>query len=406
MTENNATDTAKADPEKLVLRGQPRRVTRFKRHVIIGAAAAVTICVVGAAWLALRTPGAKVKVGGDELYNTDTKPSSDRLASLPASYDKVKTPVLGPPLPGDLGAPIVAREKSLGMTPSLGIVGPRGEEDAARAEQLRLAQLAQQAREAKVMFQTNDTSPASSIPVTSAAPQQIAPPEASASVPGATSDDQNGQQHKIDFTRQRDETGIYNSHGLETPGSPYEVLAGTLIPASLVTGLDSDLPGVAIAQVTQNVLDSVSGTTILIPQGARLIGKTDSVVAFGQSRALVIWQRIVMPDGSSIQIDNLPATDTQGYAGLEDEVDYHTWSLIKGIALSTVLGVGSQLSMNDNNSDDLLSALRGSVQDSANQAGQQITQRNLNQQPTIKIREGWPLRVIVSKDLVLRPYPG
>ena len=177
-----------------------------------------------------------------------------------------------------------------------------------------------------------------------------------------------------------------------------------LISASLITGLDSDLPGLVVAQVTQNIYDTVTGQTLLIPQGSRLIGTYDSVVAFGQSRALVVWQRIIMPDGSSIQIDNLPATDAQGYSGLSDDVDYHTWALIKGVAISTLLGVGTELSLSGQS--DLLMSIRESTQDSVNQAGQQITQKNLNIQPTIKVRPGWPLRVIVHKDLVLRPYRG
>ena len=111
-----------------------------------------------------------------------------------------------------------------------------------------------------------------------------------------------------------------------------------------------------------------------------------------------------MPDGSSIQIDNLPATDAAGYSGLEDQVDYHTWQLIKGVAISTLLGVGSELAINGQS--DLLLSIRESTQDSVNQAGQQITQKNLNIQPTIKVRPGWPLRVIIHKDLVLRPYRG
>ena len=120
-------------------------------------------------------------------------------------------------------------------------------------------------------------------------------------------------------------------------------MAGTVIAASLVTGLNSDLPGFVIAQVTEHVYDTVSGRFLLIPQGSRLVGKYDNVVAFGQERALVVWQRIILPDGSSIVIDNLPATDTGGYAGLADEVDLHTWKLLKGVALATVLGVGSEL---------------------------------------------------------------
>jgi type IV secretion system protein VirB10 len=159
-----------------------------------------------------------------------------------------------------------------------------------------------------------------------------------------------------------------------------------------------------VAQITQNVFDTITGQTLLIPQGSRLIGTYDSVVAFGQSRALVVWQRIIMPDGSSIQIDNLPATDTNGYAGLKDQVDYHTWALLKGVGLSTLLGVGSELTLTGRS--DLVSAIRLSTEDSLNQVGQQLTQKNLNLQPTIKVHPGWPLRVIVHKDLVLRPYRG
>ena len=180
-------------------------------------------------------------------------------------------------------------------------------------------------------------------------------------------------------------------------------MAGTVIAASLLTGISSDLPGQIIAQVTENVYDTVTGRYLLIPQGTRLIGAYDSLVAFGQERALVVWQRLILPDGSSIVLDNLPATDPAGYAGLEDEVDFHTWSLMKGIALATLLGVGTELAFDDQESD-LVRALRESVQDNTSQAGQRIVQRYLNLQPAITVRPGWPLRVIVNKDLILRPY--
>jgi type IV secretion system protein VirB10 len=196
---------------------------------------------------------------------------------------------------------------------------------------------------------------------------------------------------------------IYNAHQLETPRSEYQVMAGSVIAASLITGLDSDLPGLVIAQVTENVFDSVTGRFLLIPQGARLIGSYDSVVAFGQSRALLVWQRIILPDGSSVQLDNLPATDAAGYSGLADKVDFHTWRLLKGVALSTLLGVGTELSLGDDESD-LVRAIRQSTQQSASQAGQQIVSKQLDVQPTLRVRPGWPLRVIVHKDLILRPW--
>ena len=183
----------------------------------------------------------------------------------------------------------------------------------------------------------------------------------------------------------------------------YQLMAGGVIAASLITGLNSDLPGLVIAQVTENVFDSATGRFLLIPQGARLIGSYDSVVAFGQRRALLVWQRIILPDGASIQLDNLPATDAAGYAGLADQVDFHTWQLLKGVALSTLLGVGTELNLGDGESD-LVRAIRQSTQQSASQAGQQIVGKQLDVQPTLRIRPGWPLRVIVHKDLILRPW--
>ena len=140
------------------------------------------------------------------------------------------------------------------------------------------------------------------------------------------------------------------------------------------------------AQATERVYDSPTGRILLIPQGARLVGNYDSVVAFGQKRALVIWQRIVMPDGSSLRIDNMPASDPPDYAGLEDRVDFHTWALLKGVVLSTLLGVGAQLQFSGES--DLVQALRESTQQSVSRAGDQFTSRNLQVQPTITIRPG------------------
>jgi type IV secretion system protein TrbI len=403
-------DPPKGDPASFVLRARPRRVIRFKRRLIIAVAAFVCIALFAALWLALY--GSKwTRTGDQESAGGGRKSTPDSLSALPGSYDQLKKPVpkLGPPLPGDLGPAIVQKEKSLGITPS---VRPNPDEDAERAERMRLAQQARQAKEAGVLYQLSRTAAATQSPSPSATlpsgGEPALPPASTAGPNGSRlaldpDRDQNYQQRKLDFLNQRAEPGIYNPHSVQEPVSPYQVLAGSVISASLVTGLNSDLPGLAVAQVTENVYDTVTGRILLIPQGSRLVGSYDSVVAFGQKRALLVWQRIVMPNGTSIQIDNLPATDQAGYAGLEDEVDYHTWTLLKGVALSTLLGVGSQIGFGGSESD-LVRAIRESAQQSANQAGQRIVQKDLNIQPTITVRPGWPLRVIVHKDLVLRPY--
>jgi type IV secretion system protein TrbI len=407
MSETRA--SGKIDPETLALRAPPRRVVRFKRRLMIGIAAVGIAAIFGVTWLALKGPVLRFGQQAQELYSTDRKSAPDGLTGLPKDYSQPKpeTPVLGPPLPGDLGPPILERQKQLGLTPGV----PESEADReAEAEHQRRAQQARAAREAGVFFQVANRSSAA-VEEEEAADHRAALDESEAARSEAdrlTIDpdrDPNYQQRKLDFLNGKAAGGIYNPHALQDPISPYQVMAGTVIAAALVTGLNSDLPGEVIAQVTENIFDSVTGRTLLLPQGSRLIGRYHSVVAFGQSRALVVWRRIIMPDGSSIEIDNLPATDAAGYVGLEDEVDFQTWRLIKGIALATVLGVGTELTFGTGEGD-LARALRQSTQESTNQAGQRLVEKNLDIQPTITIRPGWPLRVIVEKDLVLQPYRG
>jgi type IV secretion system protein VirB10 len=179
------------------------------------------------------------------------------------------------------------------------------------------------------------------------------------------------------------------AQALQAPPSAWMLSAGTILPASLITGLNSDLPGLVVAQVTQNVRDSATGRSVLVPQGARLIGSYDAKVSFGQRRALIAWQSIVFPDGSSVELDNAPATDLAGYAGVEDRVNFHTWRLMKGIALSSLLGVGTELSLGGGESE-LVRAVREATQQNAAQAGDKITARNLDIQPTLTARLAGP----------------
>jgi type IV secretion system protein VirB10 len=183
------------------------------------------------------------------------------------------------------------------------------------------------------------------------------------------------------------------------------VQAGAVIPAALITGLRSDLPGQVTAQVTANVFDGPTGKVLLIPQGARLVGQYDAQVTFGQSRALLVWNRLIMPNGRSIVLERQPGADTEGYAGLEDEVDNHWGMLFKAAILSTLLSVGSEAGTS-NNENSLVQSLRQGASTSISRVGEQVVGRSLNVQPTITIRPGFPVRVMVTKDLLLESYSG
>lgn len=406
--------------EALKLRAKPKPVAEINRKVVIAGVAVGAVLLFLAASVALDPP----KVSGDEdpreLYNTRNKPKADALASLPATYDQLPVPKpaieLGPPIPGDLGGAMLAAERDLGIEPDVYESGyedfrPDPLSEAERAERIRQAKLAQESLASPVFFKVNGKAPGKASDI-SPAPDPVDPfaaiREASAALDhgggiGIGGDsDQNKQDSKIAFAGDAETGDIMNPHGLVDPVSPYQVIAGTIIPASLITGLNSDLPGTIIAQVTQPVYDTVSGAHLLIPQGARLIGRYDSQVSFGQDRALIVWDRILFPDGASLQIGAMPGADAAGYAGLSDKVDNHWGRVFVAAGLASLLGVGSELAIDDD--DSLTRAIRDSYQDTANQAGQRIVDRNLNIQPTLTVRPGSPLRVVVTRDLVLRPY--
>lgn len=390
----------KADPETMVLRGSPARAIRFKRNAVVTIAGIAAIAIAMTAWIALAPGGLHIAAPQNNQPQVAKAPA-ETLAGLPTTYADV--PKLGPPLPGDLGQPILDHQASLGAGTVNGDRMPSESQQAKSAHDQKLAEL-KAARESAVLVQPSRM-PTEPSPATAMADAPSTPAPSSDKLALNPAGDPNAQQRKADFLKTPDKGSDVDPHRLVAMPSPYTLMAGTIIAASLITGLNSDLPGLVIAQTTENIYDTATGTILLVPQGSRLIGSYGSVVAFGQSRSLVVWQRIILPDGSSIQIDNLPATDAAGYAGLADQVDFHTWQLLKGVGLSTLLGVGTEVSI-DNDESGLVRAIRQSTQQSASQAGQQVVSKQLDVQPTITIRPGWPLRVIVQKDLVLRRWIG
>jgi type IV secretion system protein VirB10 len=383
------------------LRAERPRVTRLSRKVLAGGAAIGLVAISGAVLWALQNNRSRSTTPA-ELYTTDHHNVADGLSGLPRDYAGIprQAPPLGPALPGDLGRPILNAQNA----PSATISG-------IDAEQQRLGQEIEAARLSRLFASTSIREVASSI-------AHAASVDTSSTVPNQTSqsaqpsaDDgftQNGQDRKLAFVNASVDRRTTSSDRVAAPASSYVVQAGNIIPASLITGIRSDLPGQITAQVTGNVYDSPTGRFLLIPQGTRLVGIYDSQIAFGQSRVLLVWTRLIMPNGRSIVLERQPGSDTAGYSGLEDEVDNHWGALFKAALLSTLLGVGSELGSTSGtgSNSDVITALRRGSSDSLNQAGQKVVQRNLNIQPTLTIRPGFAVRVIVNRDLVLEPYKG
>jgi type IV secretory pathway VirB10-like protein len=228
---------------------------------------------------------------------------------------------------------------------------------------------------------------------------------------GVSSDDPNGQTSKEAFVdkAKNSEEGVYLDKGVISPRSPYELQAGTIIPGILITGINSDLPGQIVGQIRQNVRDSVTGDHILIPQGAKVVGLYDSKVTYGQERVLVVWKRIIYPNGDSIDLSGMPGVDLSGYAGFNDEVNNHFRKIFGSILLLSTMSAGAQLSQlqNNNNLDNnyptVGQTMAQSLGTNISDFGTQLANKNLNIQPTLVIRPGYLFYIAVTKDIV---FPG
>lgn len=391
--EQPAAQPAPADPHAFQLRGPPPRVMRLSRKALAVVGVAAGLGIGGSLIYALKPAGQRE---AQELYNTDSRATAETITSGPRDY--AQAPRLGPPLPGDLGGPIVSAQQRGEIVPVPPVGAQAGQPDsrvqAAEAARQRAQQERDAARTSSVFLGSNGGA------VSSSGPTVPGPAMPSPAAPGsADSAAQGDQAGKRAFMAQASSQRTVSVERLMAPASPNIVQAGSIIPAALITGVRSDLPGQITAQVTANVYDSPTGRILLIPQGARLIGEYDSEIAAGQTRVLLAWDRLIMPDGRSIVLERQPGADGAGFAGLQDRVNQHWGNLLKAAAVSTLLGVGAELGADSE--DDLTRALRRGSQDTINQTGQQIVRRQLNVQPTLTIRPGHPLRVILTRDLVL-----
>ncbi|GBQ88598.1 TrbI/VirB10 family protein [Asaia krungthepensis] len=374
------------------LRPEPPRVTRLSRKVLAGLSLAASMGVGGALIYALQVGHGDGK--SEELYSNDNRTTPDGLNGLPKDYTG---PVLGPPLPGDLGRPMLdAQNRGQPVTPPAMTApmpaGPSPEEQR-RLQELEAARLAK-------LFAPTETHMAAPAPATaSAAPMPdlvglgLTPQPATPSA----------QDRQLAFLNQTPDKRTVSTDRVAAPASPNVLQAGAVIAAALITGIRSDLPGQITAQVTENIYDSPTGKILLIPQGTRVVGQYDNGVGFGQRRILLVWNRLIFPNGRSIVLERQPGADPQGFAGLEDGVDYHWGELFKAAALSTLLSIGSQMGSSGDESE-IARALRQGASDSVSQVGRQVVGRQLDIAPTLTIRPGFPVRVLVTRDLVLEPY--
>lgn len=402
----------KVNPESLALRAAPQAVMRLNRRMLVVLAALLAGAVLGAMIWSLQ-PAKRKSAPASELYNVERVSRAENVDQLPKDYSKLqaseksRVPALGHPLPGDLGPAILQAERNAQAS------GQPAYSDPAQAERLARIRDAEEAAKSAVFFRGSSGSGAQA-KAAAPTPTSLAAPTLAADVAGSAAEGrssdptatQNLQDRKEAFLAKAVDAQHRSSATLQLPASPYQVMAGTMIPAALITGINSDLPGQVVAGVTEPVYDTATGRHLLIPQGTRLIGRYDSQVAFGQRRVLLVWTRLILPDASSIALDKLPGVDPAGYAGLEDGVDWHWERILAGAALSTLLGIGAELAAPQSRTDgnQVVVAVGGGLQDTVNGVGQEITKRNLSVQPTLTVRPGFPVRVMVSKDLVLRPY--
>ena len=219
---------------------------------------------------------------------------------------------------------------------------------------------------------------------------------------------QSGNQGFLDVQQNKDDNG-YLQAAVQPKASNHELFAGSVIPAVLQTGIDSDLPGTITGMVRQTVYDSLNPSVVLIPQGTKIIGAYSSDVAYGQSRVLVAWDRLIFPNGSMIDLKGMIGADGQGESGLHDQVDNHYTRIFGSAILMSMLGVGAQLSQpqtgNALTTPSASQQAAGALAQQINTVGTNLLNKNLNIQPTLNIRPGYMFNVLVNRTMILPPHP-
>lgn len=401
MQATNVEQTASARPSKFSMRGAPptpgKKINGTTVVITTGVFSILAIIVLLFAFSSPAPEPRPVATSSGEAL-----PGS-QVSELPANYAELAR--RQPPRPEP------QRVESVGTPERVRGAAAVSAEDKL-AEELRVARLkrALEARQSDVSFRNVRTDRPVTEPNVPGGAAGLLPPavnEPTSADAGLNPRDLDGRQdEKREFLERSrgDETTLMQR--VKPLLSDYQVMAGTVIPGVMLTGINSDLPGQILGQVSQRVFDSTTGSTVLIPQGTKVLGTYDSRVVYGQERVLVVWTRLIFPNGRSLSLEGMPGIDMSGYAGLSDRVNNHYGKLLTGVVLSSILGAGAQIAEGGTSTVDPTFgqlAAQGTAKN-INEAGQQITRKNLSIQPTLEISPGFRFNIFVTKDLLLEAY--
>ncbi len=244
---------------------------------------------------------------------------------------------------------------------------------------------------------------------TSTAPETQMPNLSIPSLTGDVYDPSATKDKEAFFIRASQRDDAWTNQNIRRVGNPFEIKTGAVIPATMITSINSDLPGQVIAQVRQNVFDSATGKELLIPQGARLYGNYDSRVTHGQNRVLVAWNRIIFPDGSAITIPAMTGADLSGTSGFTDKVNNHYMKIFGTSGLMALITAGMSIGIDSASASTSESSMQATMMATlATQIGQTTTkllEKNMNIQPTLEIRSGYQFNIVVTQDILFQePY--
>ncbi|MGL5348997.1 MAG: TrbI/VirB10 family protein [Cetobacterium sp.] len=372
---------------------KPEPQEKIKKEVAIGAVILLAVAITYGFYGALRTPKKKVVKNevSEATENDGIRKDGAEDLNLLLGYEGVEVKRLKLETEKSQEIANVENQVIISPPPAKNIPNPYEEQRERYYERLVQDEIA--ARKANIGFQDGNT----------------AEQDTSISLEGSKNSSNgqilNDQQEKKAFLNSEPGRRNYNPYEEMTSFSPYEIKAGSILPGIMISGINSDLPGTIMGNIREDVYDTISGNYLLVPKGTKVVGTYDSAITFGQSRILIVWQRLIFPNGNSLNLDNFPGVDLSGYAGVTGKVNNHTFKLFQAVVLSSILGAGGAIVTNDRYDDEdwRVAAAQGGGEQIIS-IGNTVANKILGIQPTIEVAPGSRFNVIVNSDIILTPY--